>query len=92
MPVPQADVGPRTFTTVGELLRIIITNPAGMRFEFIVIVPLLPLLGASSLSLDLGYLFLVGSSVLLIMDVQQLVVILVFSQVKISAHPSILPS
>ena len=43
---------------------------------------------ASSLSLDMGYLFLVGSSILLSMVVQQLVVILVLSQ-EIRAQPSI---
>ena len=46
---------------------------------------------ASSLSLDVGYLFLVGSSILLSMRVQQLVVILVLLQ-EMSAHPSTLPS
>ena len=49
------------------------------------------LAAASSLSLDTGYLFLVGSSVLLSMVVQQLVVILVFSQKEMSAHHSTLP-
>ena len=46
---------------------------------------------ASSLSLDVEYLFLVGSGVLLAMVVQQLV-ILVLSQEELSAHPSTLPS
>ena len=46
---------------------------------------------ASSLSLDVEYLFSVGSSILLAMVVQQLV-ILVFSQEEMSAHPSTLPS
>ena len=40
---------------------------------------------ASSLSLDVGYLIFVGSSVLLLMVVQQLVAILVFSQEEMSA-------
>ena len=47
---------------------------------------------ASSLFLDVEYLFLVGSGILLAMVVQQLVVILVFSQEEMSAHPSTLPS
>ena len=46
---------------------------------------------ASSLSLDVEYHFLVGSGILLAMVVQQLV-ILVFSQEEMSAHPSTLPS
>ena len=41
---------------------------------------------------DMGYLFLVGSNSLLSMVVQQLVMILVFSQDKMSAHPYTLPS
>ena len=47
---------------------------------------------AFSLSLDVGYLFLVGSSILLSMVVQQLVAILVLSQEEMSAYPSTLPS
>ena len=46
----------------------------------------------SPLPLDVGYLFLVGSNILLLMVVQQLVVILVFSQEKMSARSSIPPS
>ena len=42
---------------------------------------------ASSLPLDVGYLLLVGSNILLSMAVQQLVANLVFSQEKISACP-----
>ena len=42
--------------------------------------------------LDMGYLFLVGSKILLLIVVEQLAVILVFSQEKISACPSTLPS
>ena len=37
---------------------------------------------------DVGYLFLVGSSIFLLMAVQQLVEILVFSQEEMSTHPS----
>ena len=47
---------------------------------------------ASSLPLDVGYLFLVGSNILLWVVVQQQVVILEFSQEKMSAHPSTPPS
>ena len=46
------------------------------------------LAGASPLPLDMGYLFLVGSNILLSMVVQQRVVILEFSQEKMSACPS----
>ena len=42
---------------------------------------------ASSLPLDVGYLLLVGSNILLSMAVQQLVANLVFSQEKMSACP-----
>ena len=41
--------------------------------------------------LDVGYLFLVGSNILLSMVVQQRVVILEFSQEKMSACPSTPP-
>ena len=51
-----------------------------MELDFIMITSLLPLVVASFLSLALGYLFLVGSSVLPSMVVQQLVVILVLLQ------------
>ena len=54
--------------------------------------PLLPSVRASPLSLDMGYYFLVGSNILLLMVVQQLVVVLEFSQEKVSTHPSTLPS
>ena len=40
------------------------------------------LLGASPLPLDVGYLFLVGSNILLSMAVQQQITILKFSQEK----------
>ena len=43
---------------------------------------------ASSLSLDVEYLFMVGSSVLLLMIVQQLVVILALSWEEMSIRPS----
>ena len=46
---------------------------------------------ASSLSLNVKYLFLVGSSILLSMVVQQLIVILMLSKEEMSARPSTLP-
>ena len=42
--------------------------------------------------LDVGYLFLVGSNIFLLMVVQQWVVILEISQEKMSTRPSTLPS
>ena len=49
------------------------------------------LVGASPLPLDVGYLCLVGSSIILLIVVQQLVAILVFLQ-KMSSCPFTLPS
>ena len=49
------------------------------------------LTAAASLSLDVGYIFLAGSSILLSMVVQQLVGILVLLQKGMSACPSTLP-
>ena len=49
-------------------------------------------MGAFPLPLDVGYLFLVGFSILLLMVFQQRVVILEFSQEKMSARPSTPPS
>ena len=48
--------------------------------------------GASPLPLDVGHLFLVGSNILLSMVVQQRVVILEFSQEKMTARPPTPPS
>ena len=48
--------------------------------------------GASPLPLDMGYLFLVGSNILLLMVVQQRVVILEFSQEKVTTCPPTPPS
>ena len=50
--------------------------------------PFFHLAGASPLPLDVGYLFLVGSNILLSMVVQQLVAILEFLQEKRSARPT----
>ena len=66
--------------------------PPVMGFDFIVIVPLLPSHCGFSFVFGCGVSFLVSSSVFLSMIVQQLVVILVFSQVGVRARPSTLPS
>ena len=63
-----------------------VTHLVVMGFDFIVIA------AAPSLSLDMEYLFLVGSSALLLMVIQQLVAILVLYQEEVSADPSIPPS
>ena len=63
-----------------------------MGFDFIMIAHSYHVTTASYLSLDVGYLFLVGSSILLSMVVQQLVAILVLLQEERSACPFILPS
>ena len=65
-------------------------NLAGMEFDFPVIMPLLQSHCSFSFVLGLGISFLVASSVLLLV-VQQLVLILVFSQEKMSTHLSNLP-
>ena len=54
------------------------------------ILSLLHLIAASPLPLEVGYLFLVGSNILLSMVVQQRVAILEFLQEKMSACPSTL--
>ena len=56
------------------------------------VLPFLPSSGASTLPLDMGYTFLVGFNILLMMVVQQRVVILEFSQEKMGTHPSTPPS
>ena len=68
-----------------------VTHLVSVGFDFIIIVPLVPSCCSLYFVLDMGYLFLVGSSILLSLVVQQLVVILVFSQVM-STHPSTPPS
>ena len=68
---------------------------AGIGFAFIVIAPLLPAHGSFSFDVGHGnlfFFFLVGSSILLSMTAQQLVVILALSQEKINVHPFTLPS
>ena len=50
------------------------------------------LAGASPLPVDMGYLFLVGSNILLLMVMQHQVVMLEFSQEEMSSLPSTLTS
>lgn len=50
------------------------------------------LIAASPLSLDVGFLFFMGSRVLLSVVVEQLVVILVLSKEEVNAGSSTLPS
>ena len=69
-----------------------VAHLAGMGFDFIVICPSYHIAVTSSLSFDMEHLFLVGSRVLLLVVVQQLVVILVLSQEDVCVHPSTLPS
>ena len=63
-----------------------------MGFDFTLIASLLPSLCDFSFVFGCGVSFLVSSSVFLSMIVQQLVVILVFSQEGVRARPSTLPS
>ena len=58
-----------------------------MGFDFTVIAPLLPSHCGFSFVFGCGVSFLVSSSVFLSMTVQQLVVILVFSQEGVRARP-----
>ena len=66
--------------------------PAVMGFDFTVIASLLPSHCGFSFVFGCEVSFLVSSSVFLLMSVQQLVVILAFSQEGVRAHPSTLPS
>ena len=66
------------------------TNLAGMGFYFMLIASYH--ITEDSLSLVMGYLFLVGSSILLLMVVEQLVAVLVLSQEEMSVPPSTPPS
>ena len=65
---------------------------AGMAFDFIVIVPLLPSLCGLFFVLGHGIYFLGWFQILLSKTVQQLVVILLFLQEEMSAHHSTPPS
>ena len=64
-----------------------ITQPMGMRFDFVMIVPLLPSCCGFFFAFGSGifFFFLVGSSIILSLIVQQLVEILVFCQKEVSA-------
>jgi len=63
-----------------------------MGFDFIMVVLLLLSCYGFSFVFGHGVSLLVGSSVLLSTAVEQLVVILVFLQEKVSTHPSIPPT
>ena len=88
----------RTFTTVWELLwyycSALCGPPTGWVWPLILSWLCLShqLPEASSLSPDIGYLFLVASSIILLMTVQQLVAILVLLQEEMSTCPSNPPS
>ena len=73
-----------------------VTHPAGMGFDFIKLrsncIPTTVSLCLLCCLWTWGIFFLVGSSGLLSMAVQQLVAILVLSQKKMSTHPSTPPS
>ena len=69
-----------------------VVQPAGVGFDFILFTPLLPSHCGFSFIFGCGISFLVGSSVLLSIVVQQLVVILVISLEEMNACPFILPS
>ena len=72
------------------ILHLVVTHPESMGFDFIVILPLLPSHCGFPFFFGCGVSFLVGSSVFLSMVVQQLVVISVFLQEEVIAHPSTL--
>ena len=69
-----------------------VSQLVGMRFDLIMIVPLLPSCCGFSFVFGCGISFLVGSIIFLLMVGQQLVAILVHSQEDVSTHPSTLPS
>ena len=75
-----------------SVLQSVVTHPAVMGFDFTVIVPLLPSHCGFSFVFGWGVSFLVCSRVFLLMIVQQLVVILVFSQEGGKARLSTPPS
>ena len=64
-----------------------VTQPEGMRFGLVVIVPLLPSHCSFFFVFGWRYLFLMNFSILLLMVVQQLVAILLLLQ-EMSTHPS----
>ena len=74
------------------VLQFVSHPPVVMGFDFIVIVLLLPSHCGFLFVFGCGVSFLVSSSVFLSIIVQQLVVILVFSQEGVRTRPSTLPS
>ena len=99
---PQAgkpDVEFRTFTTMGELVWYYCYSPVcGSPIWWVqdltlsLSSPSYHLVAAPSLYLDVWYLFMVGSSVLLSMADQQIVAVLVLLQEEMSTYLSTLPS
>ena len=75
-----------------SVLQSVSHSPAVMGFDFTVIASLLPSHCGFSFVFGCGVSFLVSSSVLLSMIVQQLVVFLVFSQEGVRARPFTPPS
>ena len=93
----KPDVGFRTFTTVGELLWYcspVCGSPTWQIRDWNLswLCPSYVIAAVSSLSLDVGYLSFMGSSILLLMVVQQLVAILVLLREEMSTRPSTPPS
>lgn len=72
-------------TTLVFVLSLWIPHLESMRLDFIVTVPLLPSYRGFSFVFGHGYPFLVGSSIFLLMVVQQLVAIPVISQEEIKS-------
>ena len=93
IPRLMTDVGPRTFTVVQEHFWYYCSpvdessNQWVQDSNFSCLCHSYHFVAASPLSLVVGYLFLVGSSIFLFMVVQQLVAILVLWQEKMSACP-----
>ena len=67
-------------TLVVVFARVWVTDLAGVRCDFVLIVPLLPFHCSFSFVLEWRVSFLVGSGISLLMAVQQLIVILVLWQ------------
>ena len=75
-----------------SVLQSVSHHPPVMGFDFTVIAPILPSHCGFSFVFGCGVSFLVSSNVFVSVIFQQLVVILVFSQEGVRAHPSTLPS
>ena len=69
-----------------------VTHSESIGFDCIMIAPLLPSCWNFFFVFGFGNLFLVGSSILLPMIVQQLVAIVMLSQEEMNTYPSVLPS